>query len=176
MLRSTPKRAGVRLERHLTIGRPVIVEGMQRSVEDGDGGGVERGAWLGEKEGKRKEKEEVKRGGEEGVEKGKNIKVADVKVARLKKVLAVTEQQENSVLFKLPLEIRRKIYEEVLSGYVIHVYFVEAYRRMSHTRCKSHTPDVCGDMLCRRLFKVKGAKDAWGNVGLLSLLKSCRRM
>lgn len=138
MMRSTPRRVGLRLERHLTIGRP---EPEEKKGEDAD-------MHL--------------------------SKAAEMPIAS--RVLTVTDRQEESGIFKLPLEIRRKIYEEVVGGYVIHIYFVEAYRRMSHTRCKNRTPEVCRGIPCRQNFKVKGACDKWGNVGLLPLLQSCRRM
>lgn len=146
IIRSTPRKVGPRLERHLTIGRP------EAEVKD-----------------------EVK---DEEVDLGevKGIQMADLKDVGLKRAMTVTEQQENSGLFQLPLEIRRGIYENVLGGYVIHIYFVEAYRRMGQTRCKSRAPEVCRGVPCRQIVKVKGAKDAWGNIGLLPLLQSCRRM
>jgi len=100
----------------------------------------------------------------------------EAEAGKLRRVMTVTDRQEESAIFKLPLEIRRKVYEDLLGGYVIHIYFVEAYRRMSHTRCKNRSPEVCRGMPCRQIFKVKGASDAWGNVGLLPLLQSCRRI
>jgi hypothetical protein len=92
-----------------------------------------------------------------------------------------TDDQLQSYLFKLPLEIRRQIWEETLGGYVFHIYFVQAYRRMSHTRCKTRLPAICknDDPIsgpCRQLFKVPGAPDKWGHSNILSILQSCRRM
>ena len=139
MMRTTPRRVGPRLEKHLTIGRP--------------------------------EPEEKKEDAEVDVD----LREA-AKMPMVSRVLTVTDRQEESGIFSLPLEIRRKIYEEVLGGYVIHIYFMEAYRRMSHTRCKNKAREVCRGMPCRQIFKVKGACDEWGNVGLLPLLQSCRRM
>lgn len=95
---------------------------------------------------------------------------------KLTRAMTVTDGQEESGFFKLPLEIRRKIYEEVLGGHVIHIYFVETYRRMSHTRCKHRSPEICRALSCGQLFKVPGAPDEWGNIGLLPILQSCRRM
>lgn len=86
-----------------------------------------------------------------------------------------TEDQFQSPLFQLPLEVRRQIYEEVLGGYVIHIYFVQAYRRLSHIRCKDRSP-LCKGTTCRTRHKVPGAKDPWGNISLLHMLQSCRRM
>jgi hypothetical protein len=100
----------------------------------------------------------------------------DIELAELKRVPTVTLQQETSSFFKLPFEIRQKIYEDVLGGYVIHIHFVQAYRRMSHTRCKSSTPAICDGKECRERFKVPGVPDEWGNVSLLALLLTCRRM
>lgn len=97
----------------------------------------------------------------------------DVKASKMP---AATGAQRESLFFKLPLEIRRKIYGEVLGHHVIHIYFVEAYRKMSHTRCKLRFPDVCRRLECRHNIKIRGAQDQWGNISLLPLLQSCRRM
>ena len=150
IIRSTPRKVGPRLERHLTIGRP---EAEANDVA----------------------KDEAK---DEAVDLAevKGIQMVDLKDVGMKRLMTVTDQQENSVFFQLPLEIRRGIYKNVLGGYVIHVYFVEAYRRMGHTRCKSRAPEVCKGVPCKQIVKVKGAKDAWGNIGLLPLLQSCRRV
>jgi hypothetical protein len=110
----------------------------------------------------------------DGVDQGEQNK--DDEPAEPSKSSTVTHRQDHTWLFRLPLEIRRKIYEEVLGGYVIHIYMVEAYRRMSHTRCKIRSPEVCRGRPCRQLFRVKGVRDEWGNICLLSLLQSCRRM
>lgn len=88
----------------------------------------------------------------------------------------MTHHQLGSNLFKLPLEIRRMIYGEAIGGYVFHISFLEAYRKMGHSRCKMRFPEICKGVPCRQLHKQKGAADAWGNVDLLSLLLSCRRM
>ena len=103
-------------------------------------------------------------------------KKKEFEVVKLASVGTVTDRQDQSGFFKLPLEIRRKIYEDLLGGYVIHIYFVEAYRRMSHTRCKNRSPELCKGRPCRQIFKVKGAADEWGIVGFLPLLQSCRMM
>ena len=103
-------------------------------------------------------------------------KSEEIGVVKISKALTVTDRQEKSGLFKLPFEIRCSIYEELLGGHVIHIYFVEAYRRMSHTRCKHLSPEICRRIPCGQRFKVPGAPDEWGNVGLLSILQSCRRM
>jgi hypothetical protein len=153
VLRSTPRVLEPRLERHLTIGRKVIIS---EEEEVGVAVGVEE---IGEK-------------GNDGL------------VVREKKkvVAATTDDQMQSMLFQLPLEIRRQIWEETMGGYVFHIYFVQAYRRMSHTRCKTREPEMCKGRdtpprePCRNTFKVPGAKDAWGHSNLLSVLQSCRRM
>jgi hypothetical protein len=139
IVRTTPRKVGPRLERHLTIGRPEPEEEKREVVDFED-------------------------------------RSKEVEVLNLARVATVTDRQEKSGLFKLPLEVRRKVYEEVLGGYVIHIYFVEAYRRMSHTRCMNQRPEVCKGIQCRQIFKVKGAADEWGIVGFLPLLQSCRRM
>jgi hypothetical protein len=139
MMRSTPKKLGPRLEKHLTIGQPEPEENDEAELEE---------------------------------------KSNDVEVVKLTRALTVTDGQEKSGLFKLPFEIRRKIYEETLGGYVIHIYFMEAYRKMSHTRCKAgrFAQEICQGTLCRKVLKLPGVPDQWGNANLLSLLQSCRRM
>jgi hypothetical protein len=84
-----------------------------------------------------------------------------------------TGEQLQSPLFRLPLEVRRQIYEEVIGGYVIHIYSLQAYKRMGHVRCK--TPDIIG-CTCRTRYKQKGAPDCDGNIDLLAPLKTCRRV
>jgi len=155
VLRNSPKQLGRRLERHLTIGREATIE-IQEPME------VE--------ETERKEKSHVLT----------EIKPSKAQVAK-KRQSGRTDNQLGSSLFNLPLEIRRQIWEEVLGGYVLHMYFVEAYRRMSHTRCKTHFPDICtgqgpASNPCRNTFKVPGARDKWGQSNLLSLLQSCRQI
>ncbi|KAH8802719.1 hypothetical protein F5884DRAFT_480252 [Xylogone sp. PMI_703] len=86
-----------------------------------------------------------------------------------------TEDQLQSPFFQLPLEIRRQIYEEVLAGHVFHIYFVPAYRRLSHTRCKNRSP-VCTGEICRARVKVPEMRDEWGNASLLHMLQTCRKI
>ncbi|KAF4630280.1 hypothetical protein G7Y89_g7855 [Cudoniella acicularis] len=87
----------------------------------------------------------------------------------------ITNNQDDCLLLtKLPLEIRQQIYREAIGGYVFHIYFVDAYRRMANTRCKHSDPKICGKKECRSLFKQKGARDPWGASDLMALLKSCR--
>lgn len=85
----------------------------------------------------------------------------------------VTHHQSQSPLFWLPLEVRRQIYEETIGGYIIHIYCLEAYKRMNHVRCKTPKHEVCS---CRHMYKQKGIPDSCGNIDLLAPLKSCRRM
>ncbi|KAL3419896.1 hypothetical protein PVAG01_08395 [Phlyctema vagabunda] len=95
-----------------------------------------------------------------------------------------TALQDASLLFRLPPEIRKMVYEEVLAGYVFHVYFQDAYRRLRAERCKSVepsfwkevSPNICKGMVCRNQLRVPGAPDRWGGVALLPLLMSCRRV
>lgn len=95
-----------------------------------------------------------------------------------------TDDQAQCHLFKLPLEIRNQIWEEVLTGYTIHIFFVENYLPMGHSRCKPEGGRSC---VCKleskqwkayqpRTLKQKGAVDAWGQCELLALPKTCRRM
>lgn len=96
-----------------------------------------------------------------------------------------TDEQANCSLYKLPYELRRQIFEEVVGGYMIHIYFMEKYLPMAHSRCKSEREGKCE---CRvfgkgqwrayqpRVLKQKGAVDQWGQCDLLALSKTCRRM
>lgn len=85
-------------------------------------------------------------------------------------------QQDSSFMTKLPYEVRQQIYRETIGGYVFHIYFVDAYRRMAHLRCKHQDPDRCEKKKCRNKLKQKGAKDKWGQCDLIALFKSCRIM
>ncbi len=87
-----------------------------------------------------------------------------------------TEWQEQSPLFNLPLEIRRQIYEEAIGGYTLHVFTLDAYRRMAHTRCKTAVMPEHGNCSCAVRARQKGVCDEWGNSELLALLMTCRRM
>jgi hypothetical protein len=88
-----------------------------------------------------------------------------------------THWQEQSPLFNLPLEIRNRVYEECIGGYTIHISTLDAYHRMSHTRCKSPSlPTVSSNCACGFLVLQKGVADEWGNTSLLHLLVTCRRM
>ena len=110
----------------------------------------------------------------------------EVGAANLSRTVTITDGQETSGFFRLPWEIRRKIYEEAFGGYVIHIVFMEGCRRMSHTKCKSDPSPaegchgfsckMCGNIPCRKIFKAPGAAEELGNVSLLSRLQSCRRM
>jgi hypothetical protein len=84
-----------------------------------------------------------------------------------------TDGQLQSPLFRLPLEVRRQIYEEVIGGYVIHIYLLQAYKRIGHIRCDQPDSERC---MCRNMYKQKGIPDASGNIDLLAPLRSCRRV
>jgi hypothetical protein len=86
-----------------------------------------------------------------------------------------TEQQAESPLFKLPFEIRKMIYEEVIGGYVFHIKYLEAYKKYCHTRCKRPLPK--NHMAhCVWAKSHRGFVDPWGQSDLMAMLKSCRRM
>ena len=87
-----------------------------------------------------------------------------------------TSRQEQSILFKLPLEIRKLVYKEAIGKYKINISFNRTYRKMDHQRCKHQTSDDCKNSLCIHLHKHKGARDAYGQTDLLALLKTCRMM
>lgn len=89
----------------------------------------------------------------------------------------ITDTQTNCILFRLPTEVRRLVWTEAVGGYLLHMRYVEAYKRMAFTRCKHEFGDViCDTERCIELMKQTGAKDKWGNIELLSLLQTCRRM
>jgi hypothetical protein len=96
-----------------------------------------------------------------------------------------TDEQANCGLFKLPYELRRQIFEEVVGGYMVHIYFMEKYLPMAHSRCKPAREGKCEcpcfeNGLWRayqpRVKKQKGALDEWGQCELLAISKTCRRM
>ncbi|EPE24244.1 hypothetical protein GLAREA_08095 [Glarea lozoyensis ATCC 20868] len=93
--------------------------------------------------------------------------------------------QTQSVLWKLPLEIRQQIYAECVSGYNIRVTLntiddvsgfnrKESRRFMQHTRCKLFPVSTC--LSCFSIQKRNRGLDEWGVGSLLSLLKVCRRI
>jgi hypothetical protein len=170
LLRTTPKRLPPRLAHHLTIGRSVLLENGYVLEFGGNGNDIGENAKM---------------------DAGKKVKKARMDTD--KKSEAKTHNQEASWPFKLPLEIRKQIYREAIGGYCIHIHFVEAYRRMGHSRCRldgsvvcmgltwqASAPVVSRDLLTpnfsREKFRLPGALDDWGNSGLLPLLQSCRRM
>lgn len=104
-----------------------------------------------------------------------------IEIKLLESVLEVgdrgyTSRQEQSPFFKLPFEIRRQIYQDILGGYVIHIRFLEAYRKMAHSRCNIRHPKTCTRDWCRKNYKQEGASDPWKVKGLLDMLLSCRMM
>jgi hypothetical protein len=120
---------------------------------------------------------------EEDEEEGKDQEVKS-KCGRKEKMKGkgrTTHWQQQSPLFALPLEIRNRVYEECIGGYTIHISTLDAYHRMSHTRCK--TPSTLSTLstlsstcACGFLARQKGVVDQWGNTSLLHLLGTCRRM
>lgn len=85
-----------------------------------------------------------------------------------------TCRQEQSILFKLPLEIRRQVYTEAIGGYKIHVRFNQTYRKMAHQRCKHTSSNKCYNSYCTILHRQPGMPDKYGQADLLALLKTCR--
>lgn len=85
-----------------------------------------------------------------------------------------TSRQEQSMLLRLPLEIKRQIYKEAIGKYKIHISFNQAYRKMSHQRCKHSDSKDCFEAACIMGHKQRGAKDPYGQDDLLALLQSCR--
>ncbi|KAH8601521.1 hypothetical protein B0O99DRAFT_606821 [Bisporella sp. PMI_857] len=157
IVRTTPVLLPPRLEKHLTIGR------------------------------------ELKLADEEVMVNGKQDVCADVidqdealEVTPLEQMRGRTDDQMQSRLFQLPLEIRRQIWEETLCGYIFHMYFMESYRCMSHQRCIFRDPDDVpagisqyrqeGPCSCRSYVKSKGIPDKWGHIDILALLQTCRRV
>jgi hypothetical protein len=176
--RRTPRVLGPRLERHLTIGRDVGVvggEGGEDGGEHGDGMvgvGVDVDDIGGNEGSKLKSLRGVFARSVKGVRvvKGKEKERARIEATR-EATKAKTDDQTQSLLFALPLEIRRQIWEDVVGGYTIHLNYIPVYKRFDHTRCKMNT---CIQDYCKLQIKQEGARDEWGLVDLLALLSSCR--
>jgi len=165
--RATPKPLEPRLERNLTIGRKKLNPGIEVVDVDVDVGAEDKDI---------REKDSEKDGSGDVDEKGVEEIIRVEKGGR-------TDQQKQSLLFQLPTEVRRQIWEETLGGYLFHMYYVDAYRRMAHTRCKHNHEKKALCMneselvnLCRMNIKQPGNADEWGHTNMLSILQSCRRM
>ena len=92
--------------------------------------------------------------------------------------IPIGAQTQSNLLYRLPYEVRRQIYEEVLGGHLLHV--VRMMGRLAHVKCMY--PSAAGtntrrhacwgymdkDMVYRRGRPSDG--------GLLSLLKTCRQV
>lgn len=90
-----------------------------------------------------------------------------------------TDTQTNSILFRLPSELRRLIWMEAMGGYLFFLRFIEWDNRMASIRCQHESDRSCDR--CHNLIKKRrtGAQVKWGNfdsISLLSLLETCRRM
>ena len=73
--------------------------------------------------------------------------------------------QEKSMLFRLPLELRRLIWEEVVGGWSFHVWFDGGERKVRVYRCR----DVgCGG--CKRLIGTGDERGGRGAAGFDSWL------
>ena len=91
--------------------------------------------------------------------------------------------QEGCLLFKLPLEIRRQIYEEVLGDCKIFIGFCgdergRSYRKVTHTFFQHKDLAMCVQL--RRLQELFNERDERREilntnfrVGLLGLVKCC---
>lgn len=90
----------------------------------------------------------------------------------------LTDNQSNSqFISKLPPETRQKIYRETIGGYMMYIRFQDAYRRLTHSRCRHIDIRRCELAMCKtKNNKQPGAPDHWGQVNLLALLKTCRIM
>lgn len=92
-----------------------------------------------------------------------------------------TYGQAKCPLFKLPAELRLKIWEDVLGGKVVHVGC--KHNRLQHTVCRECDVDdiMCGPAVtCFPLYPYPGTTyTAWAapqQHGILPLAKTCRRM
>ena len=94
-----------------------------------------------------------------------------------------THGQMQSIFFKIPFEIRASIYLLALGRHRLHI--VHLSKRLAHVRCEwsGSGPHRC----CRRKPQVLGYRNPMNfaprayqerdvRTGLLSLLKTCRRM
>ena len=92
--------------------------------------------------------------------------------------IPIDGQTQSTLLYQLPYEVRRQIYEEVLGGHLLHI--VRMMGRLAHVNCKH--PSAMGTNTRRH--------ECWGYMnkdmvylrgrprdgGLLSLLKTCRQV
>ncbi|RDL31488.1 uncharacterized protein BP5553_09697 [Venustampulla echinocandica] len=87
------------------------------------------------------------------------------------------EQDGHSRLMALPWEVRQQIYHETIGGYLMQIRFEDAYRKMTHSRCKHTDIRTCERAGCKTSNnKQRGAPDQWGQVNLLAILQTCRVM
>ncbi|KAA8573423.1 hypothetical protein EYC84_005009 [Monilinia fructicola] len=85
------------------------------------------------------------------------------------------EPQNNSALWKLPREVRDMIWEEAAGGYLVHLSWLDAYRKLQFSRCKGDD-GICVGPDCQTIRKGKGVPDLWGNIDLIGYLLVCRKM
>lgn len=87
-------------------------------------------------------------------------------------------EQLQSPLFKLPPDVLRLIYEEVVGNRTIHI--VRRHDRLSHAICKVNKhqcQDQCKESQCRGLKLPNGTyESAFGCSDLLPILQTCRKM
>ena len=87
-------------------------------------------------------------------------------------------QSRSDLLCRLPYEVRRQIYEEVLGGYLLHV--VRMQGRLAHVKCwvpQAHGTNTrshdCWGYMDKEMIYLRGRPS---DGGLLGLLMTCRKV
>jgi hypothetical protein len=89
----------------------------------------------------------------------------------------VLNEQTQSLLFKLPEELRLLIYEEVLGNRLIHI--VRRNHKLGHTLCRSGgDQDACNEVKCRGVKLPTGlfVQPGFGHGDLIPFLQSSRKV
>lgn len=85
------------------------------------------------------------------------------------------KQQNASLLFALPKELRLIIYENLLGGMVFHI--VKRRTKLGHTLCKERgDPEQCILNLCRGYKIQSGVHTGRAHGELIQILQTCRRV
>jgi hypothetical protein len=92
-------------------------------------------------------------------------------------VRQILNEQTQSLLFKLPEELRLLIYEEVLGNRLIHI--VRRDHKLGHMLCRSGgDQDACNEVKCRGIKLPTGmfVQPGFGHGDLIPLLQSSRNV
>ena len=90
------------------------------------------------------------------------------------KCMEIIGQQTESPFFRLPGEIRRMIYMQLLGDNVFHI--VRRRQKLGHIRCRaSPYAGQCTSRSCRGLKLPSGVHAGFGDGGIIQILQSCHR-